>query len=580
MQKQPSRKKAIALARLKAEDNKDMQECMDILLKNNSHFTEDDARIIAASIREYGIRKTAEEYGLGEDEVNELLPPPAPIEEAPSVDDALPLDDSVVNEMADEEEVSDPIEEDMTPEISMDDETNEEDLDDKATLQIEVSEDNILELQEAIDEALGTSEVSEVITVDGNDVTQDVMDELHADDDAVEFADEVEDDAVETVDDELEILDDNATNEVTNDSVLDTVQDAVDTVEDAVDVMEDENADLKDIENNLDIEDDVVANSNNEMDREAMIKQRKEARNQLVKQAQSNVRQAAEDIKPKKNINSTEGVSHADGAQLKKEHTLPVDTMDGSQGSELVTEANWSPDPIEIPTMNPENLELNKSFKATTPSGGGALAQESRLDFDVLQIPSEDGDKGEPIAIPQSNGSGFKNHRGQVLANNNAEAAEDKEGETVNIEVESEKTSEVTASAAFQQAIARIKTAYSCGAKLVIAGIMQPEELDQYAEMQFEDNVPVRQMKASTALMLRNKTAGNAERTASTNTEAKSNGGNPQFASGYGALIDMNPAESQNDLRTAIAGVWSTPSIDEFNNILNGEYQEENNNGY
>ena len=109
---------------------------------------------------------------------------------------------------------------------------------------------------------------------------------------------------------------------------------------------------------------------------------------------------------------------------------------------------------------------------------------------------------------------------------------------------------------------ARIKAAYSCSTKLALAGIINSNEVDQYADQMLNDNLRADAMIRQTQLLLRSAQTS-AERLASAAAEKL----NVRTASSMG--ISTSPALSGSansaalDIQSALKGTWTMPKINE-----------------
>ena len=109
---------------------------------------------------------------------------------------------------------------------------------------------------------------------------------------------------------------------------------------------------------------------------------------------------------------------------------------------------------------------------------------------------------------------------------------------------------------------ARIKAAYSCSTKLALAGIINSNEVDQYADQMLNDNLRADAMIRQTQLLLRSAQTS-AERLASAAAEKL----NVRTASSMG--ISTSPALSGSansaalDIQSALKGTWTMPKIED-----------------
>lgn len=109
---------------------------------------------------------------------------------------------------------------------------------------------------------------------------------------------------------------------------------------------------------------------------------------------------------------------------------------------------------------------------------------------------------------------------------------------------------------------ARIKAAYSCATKLALAGIINSDECDSYADQLLEDGLRADVMIKNTQLLLRSAQAS-AERVASAAAQKL----NTRTASAMS--ISTSPALSGSsnsaalDIQSALRGTWTMPKINE-----------------
>ena len=109
---------------------------------------------------------------------------------------------------------------------------------------------------------------------------------------------------------------------------------------------------------------------------------------------------------------------------------------------------------------------------------------------------------------------------------------------------------------------ARIKAAYSCATKLALAGIINSDECDSYADQLLEDGLRADVMIKNTQLLLRSAQAS-AERVASAAAQKL----NTRTASAMS--ISTSPALSGSsnsaalDIQSALRGTWTMPKIED-----------------
>ena len=108
---------------------------------------------------------------------------------------------------------------------------------------------------------------------------------------------------------------------------------------------------------------------------------------------------------------------------------------------------------------------------------------------------------------------------------------------------------------------ARIKAAYSCATKLALAGIINSDECDSYADQLLEDGLRADVMIKNTQLLLRSAQAS-AERVAAAAAQKL----NTRTASAMS--ISTSPALSGSnsaalDIQSALKGTWTMPKIED-----------------
>jgi len=112
---------------------------------------------------------------------------------------------------------------------------------------------------------------------------------------------------------------------------------------------------------------------------------------------------------------------------------------------------------------------------------------------------------------------------------------------------------------------ARIKAAYSCSSKLVLAGIITSDEVDSYAEQMLNDDLKVDSMIRQTKLLLKS-AQSSTERVAAAAAERM---GSVRTASNLG--VSTAPAFSGGhtangaalDIQSALKGTWTMPNIED-----------------
>ena len=111
----------------------------------------------------------------------------------------------------------------------------------------------------------------------------------------------------------------------------------------------------------------------------------------------------------------------------------------------------------------------------------------------------------------------------------------------------------------------RIKAAYSCSSKLVLAGIITSDEVDSYAEQMLNDDLKVDSMIRQTKLLLKS-AQSSTERVAAAAAERM---GSVRTASNLG--VSTAPAFSGGhtangaalDIQSALKGTWTMLNIED-----------------
>jgi hypothetical protein len=111
---------------------------------------------------------------------------------------------------------------------------------------------------------------------------------------------------------------------------------------------------------------------------------------------------------------------------------------------------------------------------------------------------------------------------------------------------------------------ARIKTAFSCSSKLALAGIIENNDVDSYAEQMLNDNLKADAMIRQTKLLLSAAQASGeriaaaaAERMSTRTASVKGISTSPAFS---GSASVNNAAL---DIQAALKGTWSMPNIED-----------------
>ena len=161
-----------------------------------------------------------------------------------------------------------------------------------------------------------------------------------------------------------------------------------------------------------------------------------------------------------------------------------------------------------------------------------------------------------------------KDEDGEKMAANADQAQQDK-GLEITEAIESSQAAAANATKVTPPAVtpasvsnARIKAAYSCATKLALAGIINSDECDSYADQLLEDGLRADVMIKNTQLLLRSAQAS-AERVASAAAQKL----NTRTASAMS--ISTSPALSGSsnsaalDIQSALKGTWTMPKIED-----------------
>ena len=552
---------ALKVAEIKATDKEDMETCVSDMQKFAS-LDESEARIVAAAVRAKHLPNIVRESGL----------------EAFFEEPALKADDLEGKETADfAKEVKEDTPEDADGEFvenedfNLPNSTDDSDKDQGeaidtniATFQIEVPADMIDVAQKAVQEALDKALGGEITTETSEDDSEDDLEGL-----------------------------------------------ADDTLPEEVNLDGDKDSDLSnDAEDDLDFPHQHTASKVNTMTREAKD-QRRAAREALLQRTV-----VAEDAtKPQDRglgKDTTEGtyggekataIQHDPEAQYKGEKDYPTMTLKGSEGNSLRSD-NPTYAPQHVPTMNPENLQLQGAVDAVKLDGTPDGTLEYVIDFDHLNdVPSADADRGPAFEIPTQMESVPRNTAipARIAADNASETRlSEVEDVVYNLLVEAgvesneiekltvaegvklfakiasakseEKTSDVQVEINAEDAKSernaavresRIKTAFACAYKLASHGLLPSEEVEGYADTMLNDGLPADSMIRQTSLLLRS-AKSNAERVATAaaeklNVRAASVGLSTSPALTGGPSASSAPL----DIQTALRGVFTMPHVNE-----------------
>ena len=546
------------IAELNATDKEDLIACVSDMQRTAS-LEKDEAVAVANAIRAKYLPNLAKQAGVVLSELN--------------LEDGIETVD-FANDESDDEEIEfhhfqdEEGDEDETEEFDeLEDNDEVEDSDDVATFEIEVPADMVDAAQKAVQDALDN-------LLGGDDDSEDDMD--------------MEDESDEDSDDESD-------------------------------------EDYDDSEEEMDSEDDEVfmKNSNEvrKMTRQALA-ERKAQREALLRRAERE-----EILKKFASEEETYPASasfkyNEDLVNMQGEVDYPSMSLD-NDGSNSLKEENPTWAEQRVPTVNPGSLQFPDVTKPSKFDGAGDGSLEYTVDWDSLENPSEglDADMFEvPTQMPsmphkttktvaasreeeakhdcECTSCGASNRLSEAEmkdeatrcanddcpSNKKAEDDEkDNERSAVNTpqvkqqtlqtvsdmqELESDteaiKTNIGNAAKASVDS-ARIKAAYSCSSKLVLAGIITSDEVDSYAEQMLNDDLKVDSMIRQTKLLLKS-AQSSTERVAAAAAERM---GSVRTASNLG--VSTAPAFSGGhtangaalDIQSALKGTWTMPNIED-----------------
>ncbi len=547
---------AMRIAELNATDKEDLIACVSDMQRTAS-LEKDEAVAVANAIRAKYLPNLAKQAGVVLSELN--------------LEDGIETVD-FANDESDDEEIEfhhfqdEEGDEDKTEEFDeLEDNDEVEDSDDVATFEIEVPADMVDAAQKAVQDALDN-------LLGGDDDSEDDMD--------------MEDESDEDSDDESD-------------------------------------EDYDDSEEEMDSEDDEVfmKNSNEvrKMTRQALA-ERKAQREALLRRAERE-----EILKKFASEEETYPASasfkyNEDLVNMQGEVDYPSMSLD-NDGSNSLKEENPTWAEQRVPTVNPGSLQFPDVTKPSKFDGAGDGSLEYTVDWDSLENPSEglDADMFEvPTQMPsmphkttktvaaakeeesevqcttcgstQRMSEAAMNDESTRCANDdcpsNKKAEDDKEDnersavstpmvkqqtlqtvsdmQELEADTEAIKTNIGKAAKASVDS-ARIKAAYSCSSKLVLAGIITSDEVDSYAEQMLNDNLKVDSMIRQTKLLLKS-AQSSTERVAAAAAERM---GSVRTASNLG--VSTAPAFSGGhtangaalDIQSALKGTWTMPNIED-----------------
>jgi hypothetical protein len=550
---------AMRIAELNATDKEDLIACVSDMQRTAS-LEKDEAVAVANAIRAKYLPNLAKQAGVVLSELNLE----DGIETVDFANDESDDDEIEFHHFQDEEG-----DEDETEEFDeLDDNDEVDDSDDVATFEIEVPADMVDAAQKAVQDALDN-------LLGGDDDSEDDMD--------------MEDESDEDSDDESD-------------------------------------EDYDDSEEDMDSEDDEVfmKNSNEvrKMTRQALA-ERKAQREALLRRAERE-----EILKKFASEEETYPASasfkyNEDLVNMQGEVDYPSMSLD-NDGSNSLKEENPTWAEQRVPTVNPGSLQFPDVTKPSKFDGAGDGSLEYTVDWDSLENPSEglDADMFEvPTQMPsmphkttktvaaakeeesevQCTTCGSTQRMTEAAMNDEAtrcanddcpsnKKAEDDEDDMDRKSVNTQSLKSTTENvvkdmAALKQNAgdigknidnatmvktqsvdsARIKAAFSCSSKLVLAGIITSDEVDSYAEQMLNDGLKVDSMIRQTKLLLKS-AQSSTERVAAAAAERM---GSVRTASNLG--VSTAPAFSGGhtangaalDIQSALKGTWTMPNIED-----------------
>lgn len=109
---------------------------------------------------------------------------------------------------------------------------------------------------------------------------------------------------------------------------------------------------------------------------------------------------------------------------------------------------------------------------------------------------------------------------------------------------------------------ARIKAAYSCATKLALAGIINSDECDSYADQLLEDGLRADVMIKNTQLLLRSAQAS-AERVAASAAQRLNTRTASAMSISTSPALSGSSSSAALDIQSALKGTWTMPKINE-----------------
>ncbi len=508
---------ALRLAEIKATDLEDLKACATDVSKAAS-LDNSEALEVAKAVRAKYLPNLAKQAGISDMQVKELVNLDEGAEETVDFADDDSNDEKI--EMHHFEDDEDEFDEDMN-----EDEDEVEDTE-MAKFEIEVPADMVDAAQKAVQEALDNLLSGE--------------DDMDSDEDMdLDFDMEDDSDDMDELDDEIE-----------------------DDVEESdFDEMEDDSEPMHKLSNGV-----------NKMSKNAQASRRAE-REEILRRLASD----------EEGMKASAGFKYNnDMANFPGEVEYPSMTMQSSEGNSLKDENPTYADQ-KVPTNNPGSLQFPDVTKATTMPGKTDGSLEYTVDWDKVENPSE-GFEIEKFEVPtqmtqiphKTTVASTKVAVECVTCGHKMEMAEeemdstdcpkcngDKKEEAAVFNVKPEMTDKMKVQQASLEK-ARIKTAFSCSSKLALAGIIDANEVDAYADQMLNDNLKADAMIRQTKLLLKS-AQSSTERIAAAaaekmNTRTASNIGISTTPAFSGSLTSNSAAL---DIQSALKGTWTMPTLED-----------------
>lgn len=546
---------ALRLAELQMTDKEDFDSCVADMQRTAS-LNNDEAVEVAKAIRAKYLPGLAREAGFSEDVTSRFVNLEDGHETADFAKETHNEEDEDLSD-DDTDDLTDDME-DMHDMDEMDDEDGEVEDDDIATFEIEVPAEMVDAAQKAVQEALDK-------VLGGHD----------SDDEITHFNDD------ESEEDEME--DDSEEHQMQKSSRREKT-----------------------------------------MTRQALAARRAEREQILRRTERENILNKFASEEGEVSSPASAGFQHSDKNQYHGEMEYPTMKFTGHSkldGQEPIDEQDVTFPKGKVPTKNPNYLQLADSIEATRFEGSedgsldyeldlpelGGIPSNNEADLKNFEVPT-DADLPARKTTVASKGcaccgknaaklaaSGKKVHSVKcddcntkmAVCDTCVEAdadcphckkAEKNEGEKMaqnDLEEAVDTVEENAGNTATQQGInaikdvtvsqlnnARIKAAYSCATKLALAGIINSDECDSYADQLLEDGLRADVMIKNTQLLLRSAQAS-AERVAA----AAAQKSNTRTASAMS--ISTSPALSGSansaalDIQSALKGTWTMPKIED-----------------